>query len=145
MKIELKITKPLTLTMLNRMVCHVDFSHTIQVAAWAAVVLGFYLLLRKSNLVPNTVLEFSPIHQLVCKDIHFHRDLVLVNINWSKNRQIGNRVTMPLLKSKSPACPAQPIAIFFSLHQTILSHPLICTHIPFPDAILEKMARVGWL
>ena len=57
--------------MLNRMVQHVDFTHPIQVAAWAAVVLGFHLLLRKSNLVPNTAVDFSPIHQLVCKDIHF--------------------------------------------------------------------------
>ena len=53
-KIESKIAKPLTLTMLNRMVCPVDLSHPIQVAAWAAVVLSFHLLLRKSDLVPNT-------------------------------------------------------------------------------------------
>ena len=84
-KIEFKIMKPLTLTMLNRMVHHVNFSHPIQVAAWAAVVLSFHLLLRKSNLVPNTAPEFSPINQLVHKDIHFHRGLVLVNIKWSKN------------------------------------------------------------
>ena len=86
------------------MVNHVDFTHPIQVAAWAAIVLSFHLLLRKSNLAPNTAGEFSPIHQLVCKDIHFHRSLVLVNIKWSKNHQIGNRVTMPPLKGKDPAC-----------------------------------------
>ena len=106
-KIESRIAKPLTLTMLNQMVHHINFNHPLQVAPWVAVVLGFHLLLRKSNLVPNTALEFSPLHQLVCKDIHFHRDPVLVNIKWSKNCQIGNRVTMPLLRSKSPACPVQ--------------------------------------
>ena len=84
-KIESKIAKPLTLTMLNRMVHHIDFNHPTQVAAWAAVVLSFHLLLRKSNLVPNTGLEFNPINQLVRRDIHFHRGLVLANIKWSKN------------------------------------------------------------
>ena len=88
-KIKSRIAKLLTFTMLNRMVHHVNFTHPIQVAAWAVVVLGFHLLLRKSNLVPNTALEFSPLHLLVHKDIHFHRGLVLVNSKWSKNHQIA--------------------------------------------------------
>ena len=106
--------------MLNRMVRHVNFKHPIQAAVWAAVVLGFHLLLRKSNLVPNTALEFSPLHQLVHKDIHFHRGLVLVNNKWSKNHQIGNRVTMPLLTSKSPAWLMTALKKLFL---AILAHP----------------------
>ena len=82
--------------------------------------LGFSLLLRKSILVPNTALEFSPLHQLVRKDIHFHRGLVSVNIKWSKNCQIGNRVTMTLLKSKSPACPVTALKKLFLAVQ---AHP----------------------
>ena len=117
MKIESKIAEPLTLTMLNRMVCHVDFNHPIQVAAWAAVMLGFHLLLRKSNLVPNAVLVFRLVHQLVHKDIYFHKGLVLVKIKWSKNQQIRNKVTMPLLKSKSPSCPVAVLKKLFLLVQ----------------------------
>ena len=75
------MAKPLTLTMLNMMVHHVDFTRPIQVAAWSAILLGFHLLLRKSNLVPYTAVEFSPIHQLVCKDIHFHGGLVFLTPN----------------------------------------------------------------
>ena len=56
-KIESKIAKPLTFTMLNKMVHHVDFTHPIKEAAWAAIMLGFHLLLRKSNLVPNTAVD----------------------------------------------------------------------------------------
>ena len=110
--------------MLNQMVDHVDFNHPIQVAAWVAVVLGFHLLLRKSNLVPITALEFSPLHQLVCKDIHFHRGLILVNIRWSKSFQIGNRVTIPLLKSKSLACPVTALKKLFLAVQAHPQHPL---------------------
>ena len=123
-KIESRIAKPLTLTMLNQMVHHINFSHPIQVAAWVAVVLGFHLLLRKSNQVPNTALEFSPLHQLVCKDIHFHRGLVLVNIKWSKNHQIGNRVTIPLVKSKNPACPVTALKKLFLAVQAHPQQPL---------------------
>ena len=83
------------------MMNHVDF------------VLAFHLLLRKSNLVPNKAVEFSPIHQLVCEYIHFHRGLVLVIIKWSKNHQIGNRVTMPLFKGKGPACLIAALKNYF--------------------------------
>ena len=104
-KLESHIAQPLSLAMLNKMVHHVDFDHPIQVAAWEAIVIGFHLLLCKSNLVPYSVAEFKAAQQLQCCDIHFHRGMVLVNIKWSKTRRIGNRVTMPLLKGKGPACP----------------------------------------
>ena len=106
--------------MFNQMVHHVDFTHPIQVATWAVIMLSFHLLVRKSNLVPNTAVEFSSIYKLVCTDIHFHRGLILVNIKWSKNTQIGNRVTMPLLKRNGPACPVTALKrtfIHFSMHQ----------------------------
>ena len=44
-KLESNIAWPLSLAMLNKMVHHVDFDHPIQVAAWAAIVFGFHLLL----------------------------------------------------------------------------------------------------
>ena len=112
-KIESKIARPLSLAKLNRMVKHVNFSHPIHVTAWATIVVGFHLLLRKSNLVPNSALGFSTVHKLVCKDIHFHCGLVLVNIKWSKNQGIGNRSTMPLLKRKGPACPVAALKRLF--------------------------------
>ena len=100
-KLESNIAQPLSLAMLNKMVHHVDFDHPIQVAAWVAIVISFHLLLHKSNLVPNSVAEFKVAQQLECCDIHFHHGMALVNIKWSKTRQICNRVTKPLLKGKS--------------------------------------------
>ena len=56
--------------------------------------------------------------------------MVLVTIKWSKTRRIGNRVTMPLLKAKGPAClvsalkklfllvPASSSDLLFALHRT---------------------------
>ena len=63
-KLESNIAQPLSLAMLNKMVHYVDFDHPIQVAAWAAIVVSFHLLLHKSNLVPNSVAEFKAAQQL---------------------------------------------------------------------------------
>ena len=125
-KIESSIVQPLSLTMLNKMVHHVEFDHPIQVAVWVTIVIGFHLLLHKSNLVPNLTAEFKAAQQLQWCDIHFHRGMVLVNIKWYKTRRIGSRVTMPLLKGKGPACPVAALkkTIFISLSFTI--RPTIC-------------------
>ena len=87
------------------MVHHVEFDHPIQVAAWVAIVVGLYFLLHKSNLVPNSAVEFKAAQQLQRCNIHFHLGMLQVNIKWSKTRMTGNRATMPLLKGKGPACP----------------------------------------
>ena len=88
-KLESSIAQHLSLTMLNKMVSYIDFDHSIQVAAWAAIVLGFHLLLCKSNLVLNSVAEFKSAQQLQCHNIHFDCGMALVNIKWSKTRRIG--------------------------------------------------------
>ena len=127
-KLESNIAKPLSLAILNKMAHHVDFDHSIQVAAWVAIVIGFHLLLCKSNLVPNSVAEFKTAQQLQCHDIHFHHGMALVNIKWSKTRWIGNRVIMPLLKSKSPACPVSALKKLFLLVPASPSDPLFTFH-----------------
>ena len=124
----LNIAHPLSLAMLNKMVHHVNFDHPIQVAAWVAIVISFQLLLHKSNLVPNSVAEFKAAQQLQCRDIHFGHGMVLVNIKWSKTRQIGNRITMPFLKGKGPACPVSALKILFLLVPASPSDPLFVFH-----------------
>ena len=97
-------------------------------AAWLATVIRFHLLLCKSNLVPNSVTEFKTAQQLQCCDIHFHHGIVLVNIKWSKMRRIGNRVTMPLLKGKGPACLVSALKKLFLLVPASPSDPLFAFH-----------------
>ena len=109
------------------MVNYVDFDHSIQVAAWVAIVISFHLLLCKSNLVPNSVAEFKAAQQLQQHDIHFHHGMVLVNIK-SKMRRIGNRVTMPLLKGKGPACPVSALKKLSLLVTASPSEPLFAFH-----------------
>ena len=119
---------PLPFTMLNKMVWHVDFDHPIHVAAWAAIVISFHLLLSKSYLEPNSVTDFKPAQQLQWQDIHFHCSLVLVNIKWSKTRQIGNHITIPLLKGKGPTCPVSALKRSFLWVPASPSEPLFAFH-----------------
>ena len=127
-KLESNIDQPLSLAMINKMVHHVDFDHPIQVAAWAAIVISFHLLLRKSKKVPNSVVEFKAAQQLQCHDIHFHCSMALVNLKWSKTRWIGNRVTMPLLKGKSSPCLVSALKKLFLLVRASPSDPLFIIH-----------------
>ena len=109
------------------MVKHGDFNHPIQVAAWAAIVVGFHLLLCKSYLVPNSALEFKTAHQLQCRDVYYHHGMVLVNIKWFKTRHIGNRI-MLLLRSKSPACPVAALKRLFLSVTASPMDPLFTFH-----------------
>ena len=99
-------------------------------------------------------LEFSPLHQLVCKDIYFHRGIVLVNIKWSKNCQIGNRVTMPLSKSKNPACPVTALKKLFLAVQSHPQQPLFAfqhtkpythSHLSVPTHPSLMLYLIKWL
>ena len=120
-KIESKIACPLSLTMLNKMETFVNFDHPIQVVAWAVILVGFHLLLHKSNLAPNSTLEFKSACQLHC-------GMVLVNIKWSKTRWIGNRVTMQLLRSKGPTCPVSTLKKLFLFIKASPSDPQFTFH-----------------
>ena len=127
-KLESNIARPLSLTMLNKMVSYIDFNHSIQVATWVAIVLGFHLLLCKSNLVPNLVAEFKVAQQLQCCDIHFHCGMALVNIKWSKTKHIGNQVTVLLLKGKGPVCSVAALKKLFLMVSASPSDPLFVFH-----------------
>ena len=54
--------------------------------------------------------------------------MVLVNIKWSKTRRIGNRVTMPLLKSKNLACPVAALKKLFLCVRASPASPLLTFH-----------------
>ena len=70
----LKQASPLTVRNLSDMSEFVDLTKQEQVAAWTAILVGFNLMLRKSNLVPEQVRRFSPDHQLTRDDVEIEGD-----------------------------------------------------------------------
>ena len=75
---------------------------------WACIVLSFRALLRKSNLVPNTLKEArsSSSHFLRRGAVSFHEYGMLINVSSSKTIQYGQRLhKIPVTYSKgSPLC-----------------------------------------
>lgn len=121
---ESKAAKPISRLMLTKMSQFVNLSHPIQVAAWAAILVAFYSLLRKSNLVPNTTADFDPKKQLSRHDVHFRAGFALLNIKWSKTRQAGQRYSMPLIPNHSNICPVSALKRLFLLVRGQPSDPL---------------------
>ena len=64
-------------------------------------------MVRKSNLVPNSVKKFDPTKQLCRKNVVLHSDHLVVFISWSKTIQFGDRkLEIPLVRIRdSPLCP----------------------------------------
>ena len=85
---------PVTPELLLKMYCHLDPHANVQDSMfWAAAVLMFFGILRKSNLMPETVKSFEPKKQFVRSDFKFNSDgAILVNVKYSKtNNQFNKR------------------------------------------------------
>ena len=59
---QTKQAKPITPAIFRKMFEHVDFLDHEQMVAWAALLYGFHMLLRKSNLVPDSRPTFDHAH-----------------------------------------------------------------------------------
>ena len=93
-KQALPITPELLVSMFN----HLDVSKPVDIAFWAACLLGFFLMLRKSNLVPVSHSHFNPAIHLCRGDIICQGQDLLVRIKWSKTLQCGGRTLwLPLV------------------------------------------------
>jgi hypothetical protein len=70
---------------------------------------GIFLVLRKSNYMPDSIQSFDSSKQLIGEDLEFAQSSILVNFKWSKTLQFGGREhKVPLLAFPgSPICPVQ--------------------------------------
>ena len=94
------------------MLPHVDTNNQKQLAIWVALLFGFFLFHRKSNLVPDARVH-DAIHQLSRRDIKINGSIMRVNIKWSKTIQFSQRkLQIPVVQdTNSPVCP-----VFWLLH-----------------------------
>ena len=74
---------------------------------WTICLMAFFLLFRKSNLVPDTQTGFNSRRQVKHLDCVVTRDRIIVGIRWAKNIQFSRELlTFPLPKLKgSVLCP----------------------------------------
>ena len=89
---------PVTPQIFSRMFAFVDVQSPEQVTAWSALIFVFHLLLRKSNIVPDTQAAFDPNKQLTRGSLTLAANAMLVNIVWSKTLQFREKeLLLPLV------------------------------------------------
>ena len=103
--------KPITPEILTDIHDLLNHSDPFHVVIWVTLLLGFLLLLRKSNLVPDTQQAWSCKKQLTGGNIKMSDQAILVTINWTKTIQDSHRaLQIPLLKiPNSKLCPVSAL------------------------------------
>jgi len=109
----------------------IDKTDVFQVVAWTAVLIGFYLFLRKSNLVSDSAAKFDPGKQLVRSDVVLEQRQAVVKIRWSKTNQTNEKtLKVPLSTiSDQRICPLYWLRLMGTMVAAKPSTPLfnLCT------------------
>ncbi|XP_078681567.1 uncharacterized protein LOC144916320 [Branchiostoma floridae x Branchiostoma belcheri] len=94
-----------------------DLRRPLHATLWAVFCIGFFTLLRKSNLVPPSRAAFSADKHLTRASLQLTPDGLIVRITWSKTRQFRQKV-LQLPVAAIPGHPLCPRAAY--LHMTHL-------------------------
>ena len=124
-----KQADPITLDLLHRFRGALDLSTPLDATFWCLFVLAFFLLFRKSNLVPDSVSKFDPSKQLTRGNIVGKHNMLLVYVTWSKTIQFKQRqLVIPLVALLgSLLCPVSAYKHMIKLTQAGPQDPAFCT------------------
>lgn len=126
MQHRIKQAKPITPRILSDIYNILDHSNSFHIALWAALLLGFLLLLRKSNLVPDSRSKIDPKKLIMGEKLTLTPEAAIVSLTWTKTHQTGAHIIqVPLLKI--PGSVLCPIKAIEAIEQTIgikQGHPL---------------------
>ena len=121
MQHAVKQASPITPQILVRRSKVVNYRDRVEVIAWTATLLGFYMFLRKSNLVPDAMDKFEPTQQFTRADANLLGldKAMMFEVRWTKTLQFRQRVL------RFPVLPAQNKSIcpVFWVHKMILDNP----------------------
>lgn len=139
---------PVTPDLLLRIRNILDLESVDGASFWCACVLGFLLMLRKSNLVPESENKFDPVKHFCREDIAFNSVGIFIRIKWSKTNQCSDRlVSVPLLKNTGSAlCPLWAVSNMFRIVPASPKDPAFLCSIksklkPFTHASFVKKFR----
>ena len=109
MQHAVKQAAPITPKLLNRMSKVVNYLDQMEMVSWVGTLLGFYMFLRKSNLMPDTMETFNSEQQFRRADINLLGldRAMMCEIRWSKTIQFKQKILrLPVLPAKNKAiCP----------------------------------------
>ena len=112
-----KQAKPITPAILERIHAQLNHNDPQDAVFWCACIMSFFLLLRKSNLVPDTRIGFDAHKQLQRSDLLYTGHNIIVGLRWLKNEQFArDLMTFPLpVLPGSVLCPLDALYNVFKL------------------------------
>ena len=104
---EIKRAQPLTPEILMDLLTFLDLNEHADFVFWVILLIGFFGMLRKSNLMPDKLKDFDPIKHLTRGHVTFQEGLAILKVTWAKNLQCRERLLeIPLFPIEgSPLCP----------------------------------------
>lgn len=119
---------PMTPEILQEMLEFLDITKKIDLTFWCLFLFMFFLMARKSNMVPVSKVDFDPNKQLLRQDIKVFENMLVILIKWSKTNQFGNRLLkIPLaVIPRSQLCPVSAYKNMISLIPAADSDPAFC-------------------
>ena len=89
---------PITPDLLLKIYQHLNIEEPYYRAICCSFLFAFFLMARKSRIIPFSITKFDKTKHLCRKDFVLHNNCLLVTIKYSKTIQFGERlVTLPLL------------------------------------------------
>ena len=118
---------PMTPLLLGQIYSILNFRRRIDIVFWATIVLGFFMMLRASNLVPKSVKKFSQLRQLTKSAIIFNKKGMVAKIKWSKTIQFRQKVLdVPIFAiPNSILCPVKAIKRVLYINKANKHGPLL--------------------
>lgn len=150
-----KQARPMTPRILYMIYQQLRLEDKLELISFAALVLGFYLFLRPSNLVPTTEADFLPGEQLTKGDVRRQGAYTMVDIRWSKTVQYKQKInSLPLIPSeKIEICPVFWTNVVKSINNRGKDDPLfsflqgkrpvVVTYSQLSRRLKEWMVRIG--
>ncbi|VDI01905.1 Hypothetical predicted protein [Mytilus galloprovincialis] len=114
--------RPITPDFLKEMLKFLDLDNCTDIVYWCFFLFAFFLMSRKSNLVPDSVDSFDCKRQLTRVKVCMHERVAIVVFEWTKTIQWGERILkIPLVKiDDSILCP-------------VTAYNRMCRMIPAPE------------
>ena len=108
----------------------VKWQNSFQVCCYSAVLTGFYLCIRVSNLVPTSHPQFDPTEQLTRGKVSIDENLILgiFDIEWTKTIQFRQRNVWLAVRpaSRPDICPLATLTKLFEMVPAHDDMPCFC-------------------
>ena len=111
-----KQAQPLTPEILSNLYVYLDMNKRKDLVFWGLLLVGFFAMLRKSNLVSDTKESFNGEKQLTRGHVTFSGNIAILKVTWAKNIQFRERVLeIPLFPiNNSLLCPVTTLKAILS-------------------------------